>query len=1161
MKKLLFYRENSQWANRSLIHSVRVFVDCILKNLLKNTFSDLNLTLNYTKGLKTVSSICLLFLLSGLSINFAFAQQADLRDLTDAFEPGKCPADDIQTLSASIDTGIPCNTCTATSSVTADFTIRINHKTESGGRHLAICGTVVETLAGGGQVLHDISQCFGPLLKNSDQTGGGQDLAAGQLTFTCGSTLVLTDILLVWTAANGECPVTLANNPNGKYCWNNPDINIDPPFNASVTQVDAECYGSATGSINLTPVGGVPPYTYAWTTSDGAIPAGQEDDQDLSGLVAGTYDVTVTDSHDCTVSVLGTVIGQDSLILPDITKDPGSATTLCGVSATAAQAAIDTAFNTWLAVAPVASGGTPPYTVAITNPASPTDPVAPSFTGGITSVTWTVTDSCGQTDTVTAAFTVSNPCAPVCEITDTTNPACFGDTGSITAVASAGFPSYTFYLYDTSDLSQAVATSPAVDNDANQSFATYTFTGLSGGTYLVVITDSVDQTPIPDINSGCQNTITQPDAALSSTISDVDVLCYGAATGSIDLSPSGGTPPYTFAWTASNGGAIPAGQEDDEDLSGLVAGTYDVVITDANGTTGGCRATDQAVISQPNAALSSQISDVDVLCFGAATGSIDLTASGGTPPYTYAWTASNGGAIPAGQEDDQDLSGLVAGTYDVMITDANGTTGGCSATDQAVISQPGTASSSAISDVDVLCYGAATGSIDLTPSGGTPPYTYAWTASNGGIIPAGQADDEDLSGLVAGTYDVVITDANGTTEGCGSSNQAVISQPAAALSSTISDVDVLCFGAATGSINLSPSGGTPPYTYAWTASNGGVIPAGQADDQDLSGLVAGTYDVVITDTNGTAGGCRGANQAVISAPSAALAGSATPTAESCASHDGSIALTVSGGTPPYSYLWNNGATTEDLSGLTAGTYTVVITDASNCTANSGATVGAPTNCTGNEGCTLGYWKNHTNRWCSQYTTSMRFGAVFVNAPSNLANLTLLQALNLGGGGIYNLARQGVAALLNACSDEVDYPGPYFGNPQAVIDAVNAAYLAGGTSPGILASQLDALNNSGCPLHGTHATNDVVHEPIVNISIYPVPFKENITIRYDFNYKTDVRIEILNAQGKMLMSYDDPNPYLNKEVTLNVKSHNEVQMYFIKVITNKGVTIKKAMSRK
>ncbi|WP_205728703.1 hypothetical protein, partial [Flavobacterium sp. GT3P67] len=245
----------------------------------------------------------------------------------------------------------------------------------------------------------------------------------------------------------------------------------------------------------------------------------------------------------------------------------------------------------------------------------------------------------------------------------------------------------------------------------------------------------------------------------------------------------------------------------------------------------------------------------------------------------------------------------------------------------------------------------------------------------------------------------------------------------------------------------------------------------------------------------------------------------------------------------------------------AGTYVVTYTIAASrdCPAVVATTSVSIESCNVAEGCTLGYWKNHTNRWCSTYTPSMLFGSVFANAPSSLANLTLLQALNLGGGGIYNLARQGVAALLNACSDEVDYPAPYSSSPQLVINAVNAAFLTGGKAPGALATQLDILNNSGCPLGGTRATRNSKE---ADFTAYPIPFKESITIRYDFDYITNARIEIFDAKGVLLMTYDDPDAYFNKEVILYTRfNHSEAQMFFIKVITNKGDTTKKAISRK
>ena len=214
--------------------------------------------------------------------------------------------------------------------------------------------------------------------------------------------------------------------------------------------------------------------------------------------------------------------------------------------------------------------------------------------------------------------------------------------------------------------------------------------------------------------------------------------------------------------------------------------------------------------------------------------------------------------VPAGQANLQDLSGLVAGTYSVVVTDANL----CTAQRSVIITQPAAALATTETHVNVLCFGGNNGSINLSVSGGTPPYSYVWTASNGGVVPAGQANLQDLSGLVAGTYSVVVTDANL----CTTQRSVIITQPAAALATTETHVNVLCFGNATGSIDLTVSGGTPPYSYVWTASNGGVVPAGQANLQDLTGLVAGTYSVVVTDANL----CTTQRSVIITQPAAGL---------------------------------------------------------------------------------------------------------------------------------------------------------------------------------------------------------------------------------------------------------------------------------------------------
>ena len=131
----------------------------------------------------------------------------------------------------------------------------------------------------------------------------------------------------------------------------------------------------------------------------------------------------------------------------------------------------------------------------------------------------------------------------------------------------------------------------------------------------------------------------------------------------------------------------------------------------------------------------------DVSCFGGSDGSLDLTAFGGTVPYTYLW--SNAATT-------EDLTGLPAGTYTVTITDANG----CTATASTTINQPAAALTASTTQVDVLCYGDATGSVDLTVSGGTIAYSYLWSNA---------ATTEDITSLTAGTYTVTVTDANGCT--------------------------------------------------------------------------------------------------------------------------------------------------------------------------------------------------------------------------------------------------------------------------------------------------------------------------------------------------------------------------------------------------------------
>ncbi len=215
------------------------------------------------------------------------ANQNDLRGNSE-YTPGQCPANDVVILAALLDTGDPCNSCTPGETVTADLIVTIQHGTNSDERYLGIFADIEETLVDGTTQTCDFIRCQGDLAQQNQTNGntGIQTLNYGEITFICGSSLTLTDILLVWTAANGECPVTPQNNPNGKYCYDNGEINIAPPLNAVI---DASCGMGNTADIDLVVTGGSGDFSYSWDNGDMT--------EDLSNVPLGTYMVTVTDNN------------------------------------------------------------------------------------------------------------------------------------------------------------------------------------------------------------------------------------------------------------------------------------------------------------------------------------------------------------------------------------------------------------------------------------------------------------------------------------------------------------------------------------------------------------------------------------------------------------------------------------------------------------------------------------------------------------------------------------------------------------------------------------------------------------------------------------------------------------------------------------------------
>ena len=765
------------------------------------------------------------------------------------------------------------------------------------------------------------------------------------------------------------------------------------------------------------------------------------------------------------------------------------------------------------------------------------------------------------------------------------------------------------------------------------------------------------------------------------------VSCFGYSDGAIDITVSGGEAPYTYVWSRVGGGFSAS----TEDVSNIPAGTYNVTITDAND----CPYTlEGIVINQPTELQATQGAVVDASCFGYADGSIAISVTGGTPPYTFAWTGPDGYTAAT-----EDVSGLKAGSYSVTVTDANDCTDTLS---NILVGEPDELVATLDEAVDASCFGYADGSITIDVVGGTAPYSYAWTGPNGYT-----AMTEDISGLKAGSYSVTVTDANDCEDVI---SGIVVGEPDELMASLVSITDATCAGFANGAIDISVTGGTAPYTYLWSNN---------ATTQDLSGVSAGLYSVTVTDAKG----CQDTLiDLEVDDPSNLEVVATTVTAVSCYGfEDGAIDITVTGGTAPYTYLWSNDATTEDVTGLDAGTYSVTVTDANDCeytlsnilvgepaqvptpevqvapadcfpTAGSFSIVGAsedyeysldggawfsytgtitdvasgahtlvardangcesaPLNfdvpqpyevpaaptvtavqpdcetltgailvtsgttgfmfslngadfvsypmggftglapgdyelrarsndgcisdityvtleepiCDDFEGCTLGYWKNHTDRWCDAYSTCDPYGSVFEGAPSALASKTLLEVLNMGGGGIYNLGRQSVAALLNACSEEVNYE---LATPQDVIDYVTANF----NNAGEAGSYLDMLNNTGdCPMGGSRATtapsddcNSASSSSVdasAGISVSPVPFRDHLNIKYEFDYESDATIQIYDMRGNLVKTHKESNAGLGKVTTLNADFVRGDQIYIVKVTTNRDTYTKNVVSGK
>ncbi len=616
-------------------------------------------------------------------------------------------------------------------------------------------------------------------------------------------------------------------------------------LNVGETHTNILCHGANTGSINLNVGGGTSPYNYQWNDANTS--------QNRTGISAGNYAVTVTDNNSCSVS-FSIVVSEPA----NLTVNETHVNVLCNGGNTGG-----------INISP--SGGVSPYNYVWNDGIATQNRI--NLVAGNYSFTITDNNSCSISSTVG----ITEPTSLIVNETHL-DVFCNGNsTGSINLNVNGATSPYTF-----------------IWNDA---VVTQNRNNISTGNYSVTVTDNNLCSSSLSVN------IAEP-TILTVTETHVDVACSGGNTGSIDVTVTGATFPYTYLW---NDGVAT------QDRANITTGNYSVTVSDNHACISSLLVT---VNSASGLAISESHTNVSCNLFSDA--SINLTVNGGSAPYTYLW---NDGVIT------QNRSNIPAGNYSVSATDNNS----CVISLNVSVTEPSLLGISE-THANVLCNGGSSGSINITPTGATSPYTFVWNDAT---------TTEDRNNISIGNYSVTVNDNNA----CSSSLTVNITEPAA-INLAESHVDVLCNGGSTASIDLTASGGTSPYTYVWNDA---------LTTEDRTNVSTGNYSVTVNDNNS----CSASLSTTINQPSAVQIAETHQNVSCHNGNDGWITLAVSGGTPSYSYLWNSGSVLANPLNMTAGNYTVTVSDNNYCSAVMSISLTEPT--------AVSVSEMHTNITCNGYS--------------------------------------------------------------------------------------------------------------------------------------------------------------------------------------------------
>ncbi|MFT4600535.1 MAG: hypothetical protein ACI857_000709, partial [Arenicella sp.] len=817
--------------------------------------------------------------------------------------------------------------------------------------------TEIDATADGYQV-----SCFGVCdgSVDVDVVGGTFPYFYSWITVPGGTGVGATDTLAGLCAGFYEIVVT---DDNG--CSSTPDTVevIEPaPVTVNLVPTNPSCYDLCDGSVIATPGGGTPPFVLTWTP----VPGLGQGTATPSLMCAGLYDVLVTDDQGCTLNDQVTLNSPSQYDITTNQTDLVCAGDINGtidVTINSGGSGIGYTYN-WIPAAPIGDGT--------------------SNVSGLSAGIWCVTiaDNIGC-DTV-ICFTITAPTPVTATASVISHVSCFGDCdGSAQVVIGGGTVPYVIdwvpggqngvvasglcqgnYTVTVTDDSGCSVNDNVTINEPTQFDLTFsqtdivcfgdcngdaTVTMISGGTplYNYQWDDPLLQTT-PTAIGLCSGpvTVTVTDQNLCDTIISYTILepaeividtnvinssCFGVCSGEAYITVVGGTGAYNFEWFDAITG-LPLGINNDS-ITNLCPGQYYAQITDATL----CQVnSDTMTITELPEIFTSVISEIDATC-GICDGTAEVSATGGTGVFNYIWTPA-----PGVGQGTAVVSGLCAGAYNVVATDGAGCLENIAVTINSVALEV-----TVMDSTDITCFGLCDGTATVAYNLLDAPYIVEWfdnlTGLPIGIIDNPATQPSTASGLCAGEYLAVLTNASG----CVTTDTIVVNEPPE-ITGLVTPTHVVCNGDCNGSAFAAAAGGTGILIYNW----GPGLPGTGQGTPNVGGLCAGNWDVTVTDDQG----CSEIFSTTISEPTALVIDAESSTNISCfGANNGTATVINSGGLIPYLYEWfdcNTGLpisqTTQVANNLGPGDYQVVITDDNGCTITSSCLpVIEPTALTGN----------------------------------------------------------------------------------------------------------------------------------------------------------------------------------------------------------------------